>query len=189
MIPTWSLSQLSLCAIRDGGKHTPSLIWSDTGWEAGSGLGPELSSCPFITHPESQSQVSPAHLCILGPASNILFLIPLMASVKVPGRDWLQGMTQICNWPQNAVKQSSPNTLQSIVSNFQKRSGYVFLLLLFLFPHKISEKGFLPSSDFGNIICKACYRTQWIARNCQCCSLLCLACWFLFAETPLFNRE
>lgn len=111
--------------------NTPGLILSDIGWEPGSGSVPELSSCSFIMHPESQSQVSPAHLRILDSASNILFLIPLMASVKVPGKDWLQGMTQICNWPQNAVKQSSPNTFQLIVSDFWKRSGYVFLLLFF----------------------------------------------------------
>lgn len=93
----------------------------------------ESSSCSFITHPESESHISPAHLCILDPALNIWFRIPLIASVKVPGRDWLQAMTQICNWPQNAVKQSSPNTFQLIVSDFRKWSGYAFLLLPFFF--------------------------------------------------------
>lgn len=133
--------------------NTPGLILSDIGWEPGLGLVLELSSCSFIMHPESQSQVSPAHLCILDTASNILFLIPLMASVKVPCTDWLQGMTQICNWPQNAVKRSSPNTFQLIVSDFRKRSGYVFLLLLLFFFHNIWKEGlftklwfFVPSS-------------------------------------------
>lgn len=144
--------------------NTPGLILSDIGWEPGLGLELELSSCSFIMHPESQSQVSPAHLCILDTASNILFLIPLMASVKVPCKDWLQGMTQICNWPQNAVKRSSPNTFQLIVSDFRKRSGYVFLLLFF--SHNIWKEGlFTKLWFFCTIICKACYMTKGTAWN------------------------
>lgn len=110
--------------------------------------GPESYSCSFILCPEIQPHILPAHLCILDSASNILCLIPLISAVKVPGRDWLQGMTQICNWPQNAVKQSSLNTFQLIVSDFWKWSGYVFLLYCFPLLKMSKRKNFSPSSGF-----------------------------------------
>lgn len=44
-------------------------------------------------------------------------------------------MTQICNWPQNAVKQSSPNTFQLIVIFKKKDLDMFFFFFIFFFFH------------------------------------------------------